>query len=169
MWWEASSHCHQSRWHLWRFVIRPYCCSAHTRGFFKWWKNQMFLSFSFLLSASPLCSSTHAKSQWHWLFLYCCVAFLCTALLASWLHASPHHSPSSYWFCLSGSGCSLIIQKDGGNVTSGVGSFPANLRIRTGFSGSIGLVFLYLSIFALQWICWYWEYPILDLDSFKQR
>lgn len=96
-WGEASSRCHQSRWHLWRFTTSPYCCSFYTRGFLKWQKNQRFLSFCFLLSASPPCSSTHSKSQWHWLFLCCCIVFLCTALLASGLHGSPQHCLSSPW------------------------------------------------------------------------
>lgn len=79
------------------FTTSPFCCSVHIRGFFKRWKNQMFLSFCFLLSSSPPCSSTHAKSQWHWLFLCCSSASLCTSLLASGLHGSPQHCPSSPW------------------------------------------------------------------------
>lgn len=168
VWWEASSHCHQSRWHLWRFIISPYCCAAHTRGFFKWWKNEMFLSFCFLLSASPPCSSTHAKSQWHWLS-YTAVLHSCAQF--SWPHGYmilPSTVLPAHWFCLSGSGCLLIIQKAGGNVTSGVGSFSANLRIRTGFSGSISLVFLYLSLLYSE-SAGTENIPFLDLDSFKQQ
>lgn len=120
--------------------------TAHTKGFFKWWKHQVFLSFCFLLSASPPCSSIHAKPQWLWLFLCCCIAFLCTAPLPHGYVLLPITVLPDHGFCFCGSGCLLVLQKAGGNVTGGVGIFSANLRIRTGFSGSIGLVFPYLSL-----------------------
>lgn len=160
-WGEASSHCHQRR-----FTTSPYCSSIHTRGFFKWRKNQMFLSVCFLLFSLPVPSALQPMQSYNDTgFSYAAVLHSYAELF--WSHGYmllPSTVFPAHGFCFCGSGCSLILQKAGGNVTSGVGSFSANLRIRIGFSGSIGLVFPYLSLLHSE-SAGTESIPFLDLAS----